>query len=156
LKITLAEQHLLELLIYDPELQEKILPLLEETDYESLATAAVFRALYELQARKLDATLENMIEFVADDELVHDFVPLLMITEPQREPGEVIDTVLHKAENCVFTLRSMAISNRIREVAQETLYAQQIGDREAVERLTYEHLDLEKIHRQLLSKIAET
>ena len=156
IKVTVAEQHLLELLIYDPELQEKVLPLLEETDYEALATAAVFRALYELNARKLDATLENMIEFVADDELVHDFVPLLMITEPQREPGEVIDTVLHKAENCIFTLRSMAISNRIREVSQETLYAQQIGDHALVERLTYEHLDLEKIHRQLLSKIAET
>jgi hypothetical protein len=77
------------------------------------------------------------------------------MTEPPRAAGEVIDEVLHKAENCLFSLRSMAISNRIREVSQETIYAQQSGNSELVEKLTFEHLELEKIHRQLLTKIAE-
>src|SRR5262249_54247128 len=44
-KITVAEQLLLELLIYDRELQSLIFPTLEPSDYESLATAAVFTAL---------------------------------------------------------------------------------------------------------------
>ena len=48
-KITVAEQNLLELIIYDTELREMILPALEETDYENLATAEVFRALIALR-----------------------------------------------------------------------------------------------------------
>ena len=155
-KMTVAEQHLLELLVYDPELQSKVLPLLEETDYESLATAPVFRALYELQGKDQKVSLEQILELVGEDEIAHDFVPVLMMAEPQREDGEVIDDVLHKAENCVFTLRSMAIVNRIREVAQETIHAQQTGNQALVERLTYEHLDLEKTHRILLTKISES
>ena len=43
-KITVAEQQLLELLINDEELRERILPQLEETDFEALATAEVFAA----------------------------------------------------------------------------------------------------------------
>jgi hypothetical protein len=40
--MTVAEQRLLELLIYDRELRDAILPQLEETDYEMLATASGF------------------------------------------------------------------------------------------------------------------
>ena len=155
-KMTLAEQHLLELLVYDPELREKVLPLLEETDYEMLATASIFRALVALDSGKTEPTIDNLTETVGDDEAALDYIPLLMMAEPQREQGEVIDAVLHKAENCVFTLRSMAISNRIREIAQETLLAQQKGDNALVEQLTFEHLDLEKTHRMLLTKIVES
>jgi DNA primase len=156
LKTTVAEQQLLELLIWDEELRSHILPLLEETDYEPLATAAIFRALYRIQDEGIEVNLENLIRLTEDDELAQDFIPVLLMSEPQREPGEVIDEVLHKAENCLFSLRSMAISNRIREVSQETIYAQQSNDPKAVERLTFEHLELEKIHRQLLTKIAQS
>lgn len=156
LKTTVAEQQLLELLIYDEELRAHILPLLEETDYEPLATASVYRALYLIQDENIEVNLENLLELTADDELAHDFIPVILMSEPQRAPGEVIDDVLHKAENCLFSLRSMAISNRIREVSQETIYAQQAGDTELVQKLTFEHLELEKIHRQLLTKIAQS
>src|SRR5215204_1003352 len=47
-KITVAEQHLLELLVHDAELRTMVLPILEESDYESLATAAIFRAIYTI------------------------------------------------------------------------------------------------------------
>jgi DNA primase len=40
-KITVAEQQLLELLIHDAELRQMVLPILEESDYESLATAGI-------------------------------------------------------------------------------------------------------------------
>lgn len=155
LKMTVAEQQLLELLVYDGELRGQILPLLEETDYEPLATASIYRALYRVQAENIEVNLENLLTLTEEDEGAQDFIPVLLMTEPHRAPGEVIDDVLHKAENCLFSLRSMAISNRIREVSQETIYAQQSGDPELVEKLTFEHLELEKIHRQLLTKIAE-
>jgi DNA primase len=156
LKPTVAEQQLLELLISDEELRQRILPQLEETDYEGLATSDVFRALYELDRENVPVTLENIIPFVAEDETAADFVPLLLMTEPKREPDEVIDSVLHDAEKCVITLRLMAISTRIAGISQDALAAEQAGQRELHSRLTYEQLELEKIKRELLNQIRES
>lgn len=155
-KITVAEQQLLELLVYDRELQNKVLPLLEETDYESLATAPVFQALFEINSKGEEVTLERLTELTGDDEVLHDFLPILMMTQPQREAGEVIDEVLHRAENCVFTLRSMAISNRILEVSHELIAAEQSQDAARINELVAEHLELSKMKQHLLSKISET
>ncbi len=155
-KITVAEQHLLELLVYDSELQEKILPQLEESDYETLATALVFRALFEINEKNLVISRENLLELAGDDETATDFVPLLLMTEPRREPDEAIDSVLHEAENCVFTLRLMAISSRIAEISQEALHAEQSGQEILHNRLTFEQLELEKIKRELLNRIRQT
>lgn len=155
-KITVAEQQLLELLIYDDELQAKVLPLLEETDYEELATAPVFRALFELGSKGEDVTLEKLNELTGDDEILNDFLPLLLMTDPHREVGEAIDDVLHRAENCVLTLRSMAITNRILEVSHEMIAAEQTHDTARINQLVAEHLDLSKMKQHLLNKISET
>ena len=155
-KITVAEQQLLELLVYDPELQDHILPLLEETDYEPLATASVFKALMELRGKKQPVTLESLNELIGGDEISHDFVPVLLMAEPQREAGEVIDEVLHRAENCLFTLRRMAISNHLLEVSQELIAAEQKGDLTRISALVQEHLDLSRMKQDLISKIVET
>src|SRR5215203_3527677 len=155
-KITVAEQQLLELLVYDRELQAKVLPLLEETDYEELATAPVFQALYGLNAKGQEVTLERLTELTGDDEVLHDFLPILMMTQPHREVGEVIDEVLLQAENCMFTLRSMAISNRILEVSHDLIAAEQSGDSERINQLVTEHLELSKMKQHLLNKISET
>ncbi|HEX8734149.1 MAG TPA: DNA primase, partial [Pyrinomonadaceae bacterium] len=48
-RLTVAEQRLLEFIIHDAELRAIILPQLEETDFESLATASVFRALLTIE-----------------------------------------------------------------------------------------------------------
>ena len=155
-KITVAEEHLLGLLVYDRELQDKVLPLLEEPDYETLATAPVFRAMLELNSRGEDVTFDNLNELTGDDEVLHDFLPILMMTQPHREAGEVIDDVLHQAENCLFTLRSMAISNRILEVSHELIAAEHARDAARINQLVAEHLDLSKMKQHLLSKISET
>ena len=155
-KITVAEHHLLELLAHDAELRQQILPVLEEPDYEALATAPIFRALYSIDENGFELNLENLLERLPDDELAADFVPLLMMGEPKREPGEVIDQVLHEAENCVLSLRSMAIQNRIHEVSQELLSAERAGDTAIVNQLVAEQLELSKMKQGLLSKIRET
>ncbi len=155
-KITVAEQQLLEMLVYDAELQDKVLPLLEETDYEALATAPVFRALLELNVNGGEVSLEKLTELTGDDEVLHDFLPVLMMAQAHRETGEAIDDVLHQAENCLFTLRSMAISNRILEVSHELIAAEQSGDTSRVTQLVAEHLDLSKMKQHLLNKITET
>ena len=154
-KVTVAEQHLLELLINDRELQAGILPMLEATDYEQLATAPLFRALYDLLENGLEFTPENIVGYIGDDEFLHDFVPILLMTEPKRQPGEVIDEVFHHAENCVFTLRSMAISNRIFDISQQLLAAEQIRDSQMVNDLVREQIDLARMKHDLVSKIRQ-
>ena len=155
-KITVAEQRLLELLVFDTELQNKVLPVLEETDYEALATSSIFRALYALNTAGQNFTLGNILEFIADDEFAHDFVPLLLMTEPKRARDEVIDDVLHEAERCIFSLRSMAIQHRIFEIGRELIAAEQNGDAEQVSRLVAEHMEFSKMKQSLLSKISQT
>lgn len=155
-KITVAEQQLLELLIYDHDLQDKVLPLIEETDYEELATAPVFRALFPIHQNRVEPTLELMTELTGEDDVLHDFLPLLLMTQPAREVGEAIDDVLHKAENCIFTLRSMAISNRILEVSHELIAAEQTRNPGRINELVAEHLELSKMKQHLLNKISET
>ncbi len=152
-KMTVAESRLLELLIYDNELREIILPQLEETDYEPLATASVFRAVLQLQKTGAEITLESLLELVETDETASDFVPVLMMSEPPREAGDAIDEVLHDAESCVFTLRSMAISNRILEISQELILAEQSGNSELLGHLVAEQIGLARLKRDLQNRV---
>ncbi|MBS1794504.1 MAG: DNA primase [Acidobacteria bacterium] len=154
-KMTVAEARLLELLIYDDELREIILPQLEETDYAPLATANIFRALLELQKENAEITLESLLALVEEDETASDFVPVLMMSEPPREKGDAIDEVLHDAESCVFTLRSMAISNRILEISQDLILAEQSGNRGLLEELVGEQIELARLKRDLQTRINE-
>ncbi|MCC7309043.1 MAG: DNA primase [Acidobacteria bacterium] len=156
MRVTLAEQHLLELLVHDQELRAMILPALEESDYENLATAPVFRAMYSIDENGFEMSLENLVERLPDDELAADFVPLLMLGEPKRQPGEVVDEVLHDAENCVLSLRSMAIQNHIHEVSQRLISAEQTGNSGLVNQLVAEQLELSKMMQSMLSKIRQT
>ncbi len=155
-KITVAEQNLLELILHDTELREQVLGLLEETDFETLATAPIFAALYELQKQRSEPSVEGLLNLVGGDEFFDDLVPLLMMSEPKRAEGDAIDDVFHEAENCIFTLRSMAIQNRIHELSRELIEAEQAGERAKMSELVAEHLDLSKMHHSLLNKIART
>jgi DNA primase len=155
-KITVAEQHLLELILHDDELRVQVLELLEETDYDTLATAPIFAALYELRQKQSRPTIDTLLNIVGGDEYFDDLVPLLMMSEPKRETGDAIDDVLHDAENCIFTLRSMAIENRINDVNRELIIAEQARDQIAMNELVAEQLELAQIRRSLLNKIAHT
>ena len=66
-KITVAEQMLFELLVYDPELQTLIFPTLESSDYEILATAPVFSALIAASRAETRSRPSNdlLLSFVA-------------------------------------------------------------------------------------------
>ncbi|MEP6848280.1 MAG: hypothetical protein ABI999_05440, partial [Acidobacteriota bacterium] len=154
-KMTVAEQNLLELLVHDKELQDVVLPQLEESDYEALGTSSVFRSLYVLNEQDEAATLDRLLELVGEDEAAADYVPLLLMSEPKRAEGEAIDHVLHESENCVFALRSMAIANKIFAVTQELIAAEQIGDTVTVNRLAMEKMHLGKIELELRQKIKE-
>ncbi len=154
-KMTVAEHQLLELLLHDAELRKELLPQIEITDYEMLATAPVFESLIELEESGIEINGKNLIAQTNDDAVAADIVPLLMMGEPMREPDEAIDEVLVEAENCLVTLRSMAISRRILEISQELAIAEQNNDSDALARLVDEQIQLAKMKRELQAKISE-
>lgn len=153
-RMTVAEQRLLEFLIYDNELRAIILPQLEETDFEPLATAEVFRALFEIEKNGSDVTIENLLELVGDDAAASDFVPVLLMSEPAREKDEAIDEVLREAESCVVSLREMAISRRILDISQELMYAEQSGNLALRDKLVMEQISLARLKRELENRNA--
>jgi DNA primase len=154
-KITVAEQMLLELLVYDSELQSLILPTLEPSDYESLALAPVFSALIVLHDRGEEPTMDGLLHEVGDDEAAQDFIPLLLMTEAKRAQGEDIEGVLHEAENCVVSLRLMAINNHISELLREQAQAEQAGDVNLANQLAKESIELAKIKREFQQRLAQ-
>lgn len=154
-RLTVAEQQLLELVVYDTELRKKVLEILEEPDHENLATAEIFRAMYIAAENGHDLTAEFLLNAAGDDPILQDLVPLLLMVEPKRAEGEVIDEVFHQAENCILTLRSMAITNRISDIARELAAAEQAGDGALASQLVAEQLDLARMKHTLLTKIKE-
>jgi DNA primase len=154
-KITVAERRLLELIIFDRELQNIILPQLEPSDYENISTAEIFTAFLAAReaARYVDAAF--FFEHIGDDDTELELVRELLAGKPRREKDEAIDDVLHQAENCVFSLRNMAIANRIMEISREAVLAEQSGDGGLFNQLTFEQIELEKIRRELQRRIVE-
>ena len=100
-----------------------------------------------------DITGENLRELVADDAAASDFVPVLLMSEPAREVDEAMDEVLREAENCVATLRSMAIASRILEISQELVFAEQTGDFALRDALVNEQISLARMKRDFEKKI---
>lgn len=146
---TVAEQKLLELLINDSELREKVLPQLEETDFAELATASIFQALIYLQQKGEEPNAENLNKLVSDDATARDILPILLMSEMPREQGEAIDDILLVAEKCVIALRLMALSTRILEVSNQLITAQQEKNESLTNHLSIEQITLEKLKREL-------
>ena len=153
-KITVAERHLLELLVFDRELRDVIIPQLEPSDYDDLATVELFTAFVAIHIAKKEISQETILEHIGDDENSVGLAHALLTGPPRREKDIAIDGVLHDAENCVFTLRNMAIANRIMEISRDAAQAEQAGNAELSNQLTFEQLELEKIRRDLQQRIA--
>jgi DNA primase len=142
-KPTMAEQQLLELLVHDVELRSEILSRLEVTDYEALALAAIFRALFEIEESGGDVDMENLLARTEDDPTANDYVPLLLMSNPQRAvEGEAIDDTLLKAEKCLVALRVIALDRKIAELGIEIEHAERNEDMKQIESLIIERTEL--------------
>lgn len=154
-KATVAERRLLELLVHDKDLRDTILPIMELSDYENLATGDLFQTFIAIHSEGEDIAPETLMTHIADDEELLNEAQKLLNAPPRRIKGDAMDDVLHEAENCVFTLRSMAIGSRILDINREAALAEQSGDTKTATELAYEQLELEKIRRELQRKIVE-
>jgi DNA primase len=140
-KPTIAEQRLLELLFADEDLRRAILPRIETTDYESLPTAGIFRALREIEAEGARVDFGTLSEKTVEDPVAADLLPLLLMTESQRAEGEAMDDVLAIAESCLNALRLMSTDRRISELGLEMVAAERAGDLARRDQLALEHLE---------------
>ena len=65
------------------------------------------------------------------------------------------ETVLHEAENCVVSLRLMAINNHISELLREQAHAEHAGDVNLANQLATESIELAKIKREFQQRLAQ-
>ena len=150
--MTVAERFpLLELLVFDAELRDAILPLLEPSDYENLATGELFEAINSMHGEGGEIAAEELMGHVMDDDILTNLAQKLFAGKR----AESMDDALKEAENCVFSLRDMAISNRITEINRGAASAEATGDTELANQLTFEQLELEKIRREVRRRIAQ-
>lgn len=144
--ITVAERRLLELLISDLELRKAILPQLEETDFDDLVTASIYRALLALHEEATSPSVEKLAEIVADDPLAMELLPELFAAEDvARVESDAGDNAQEEAERCWIALRTMAISNRIQGIMREMMLADQHGDMALRDQLATEQIKLERL-----------
>jgi DNA primase len=144
-----AEQRLLELLFTDEEVRRAILPRLEAADYEMLPTAAIFRALIEIEESGEPFDSATILSKAESDEVAADLVPMLLMSEPQRDEGEAADYVLKIAESCLIALRVKMFERRISELNAEIANAERAGDAERRDQVMTELLELARRKKHL-------
>jgi DNA primase len=149
---TVAEQRLLELLFTDEDLRHAILSRMEANDYEGLPTAAIFKALVEIEEAGDPVEFSTLSARTEDDPVAADLVPLLLMSEPQRAEGEAVDESLASAESCLTALRLISLDRRISELASEIAAAERAGDNERRDRLALEHLEWTRRRSALLPR----
>ncbi|MBA3714415.1 MAG: DNA primase [Pyrinomonadaceae bacterium] len=146
---TVAEQRLLELLVHDRQLRHEILPHLETSDYAELPTAAIFRALKEIDGAGTEVSYGTLVDHTQGDAVAADLVPLLLMSEPERAEGEATDDLRAEAENCLTALRLMSVDRRLKDLAIEITAAERAGDTARRDQLVMENLEWTRLRGAL-------
>ena len=144
-KPTVAEQRLLELLLTNEGLRKELLPSLNKSEYEDLATAAIFSALIEIESEGREPTFESLTEKTEGDSVAQELLPMLLITEPTPDDEKVDLRVT--AEKCLDALRLVNIDRRIRELSAEIAAAEREGDHSRIIALMSEYGGLDQLRK---------
>lgn len=142
---TAAEQRLLGLLFADANLRREVLPMLIEEDYEDLATAPLFKALFELDREGADINFDTLSLKAEGDEFAAKMIPMVLINSSLHGSNEH-----YVAEECVSTFRLMKIDQRIGELSRELAIAEREQDSDKVSRLSAEQIQLSSLRQAML------
>jgi DNA primase len=137
---TIAEEKLLGLLVQSDELRNIVLPRLEPTEYEALATSAIFRAIAALGKEDKEISFDSLSEATADNSMAAEFLPRLMMNEP----SESFDESLADANSCLNALRLMKLDREIDELSAQIADADRLGENDERDRLAMKKLELSK------------
>jgi DNA primase len=140
LKATVAEERILGLLLASEELRKIVLPRLEASDYESLATAPLFAAIAKLNEDESEINFDSLSAETADNPAVGELLARLMLADGI----ENFDEALAQADSCVDALRLMKLDRRIDELSSEVAEAERAGEAERRDRLSLQLLELAK------------
>ena len=146
---TVAEKRLLELLLHDAELRAAVLPQVVASDFDALATAAIFDSLRRADQEGAVVSFDTLDALIGDDP-AKAFLPELWMYEPERAEGEATDAFLAEAERCLLTLRLMSYDRRIKELVFEKAEAERAGDDARRDQLIMEDLELKRRRSALL------
>ena len=137
---TVAEEKLLGLLVSSDELRNIMLPRLEPTDYEALATSAIFRAIAALGKEDREISFDSLSEATADNSMAAEFLPRLLMSEP----AESFDESLADANSCLDALRLLKLDREIDELSAQIADADRAGENDERDRLAMRKLELSK------------
>ncbi|HSE31071.1 MAG TPA: DNA primase [Pyrinomonadaceae bacterium] len=148
-KATVAETKLLELLLSDEQMRRDFLPRLAPSDYEELATAGIFEALFQLQMTGGKPDFETLSEKVQDDQQARELLPMLLM----HDAGDVTDEEADQrvaANRYVEALHLMSIERRIKQIVLEITAADNSGDASLRDQLVLEQLNLDRRRKALM------
>jgi DNA primase len=148
---TAAEQRLLSLLCADANLRREVLQMLREEDYEDLATAPLFTALFELEREGAEIDFDSLTRKTEGDDSAAQMIPLVLMNSSLHGSNEH-----YVAEQCVMTFRLMKLDQRIEELRRELAIAERAQDDERVSRLSAEQIQLSAQRQGMLHPQSET
>ena len=144
-KVTAAEQRLLGLLLADANLRHDVLPILKKEDYEDLATAPLFAALFALDSEGTEVDFDALIRRTEGDEFAASVVPMVLMNSSLHGSNEH-----YVADECVSTFRRMKIEHRIEELKRELVVAEREDDSERLVKLVAERIELDTRRQMML------
>jgi DNA primase len=148
---TAAEQRLLGLLFADANLRREALSMLREEDYEDLATAPLFKAMFELERDGAEIDFDNLSSKIEGDEFAAGMVPMVLMNSSLHGSNEH-----YVAAECVSTFRLMKLEQRIEELRRELVVAEREQDMERLSRLSTEQIQLSAQRQAMLHPQSET
>jgi len=143
-KPTVAETQLLELLLGDEAVRRRILPQLEDQDYEGLQTAAIFKAIAEIENEGADLDFNTLSIRIDETDPAAELLPMFLMGDVATSEGDEHDNTRPQAEKCLDALRLMNINSRIREAYAEIADAERAGDEAELVRLSAEISELNR------------
>jgi DNA primase len=146
IKPTGSEERLLGVVFSDEKLRVGILHMLDQEDYEDLATAKIFRALLELDREHREISYDSLAEKIDEPDICA-LLPMLMMSESLHASNEH-----YTPEECVYTFRLMKVQNRIDELRELSAIAQNSGDTETLLKLSSEQTELARRQHMLMPK----
>ena len=142
---TAAEQRLLGLMVADGSLRREVLQMLREEEYEDLATAPLFKALFELEREGIAIDFETLSAKVDGDEFAAQMIPMVLMNSSLHGSNEH-----YVAAECVSTFRLMKLEQRIEELRRELVIAEREQDLERLTQLSAEQIQLSSQRQAML------
>src|SRR6476661_7451039 len=147
---TAAEQRLLGLILADADLRHEVLQMLREEDYEDLATAPLFKALFELEREGAEVDFDNLTIKTEGDEAAAKMIPMVLMNSSLHASNEH-----YVADECLSTFRLMKVEQRIEELRRELVIAEREQDMDRLSKLSAEQIQLSAQRQAMLQPQSE-